>query len=58
MNVSTSRSADEQPSGPRRIQAEARYRSNMVAMGRAETAERASMMVFERLRAPAPESQP
>ena len=31
---------------------------NNVAMGRAETAERASMMVFERLRAPAPESQP
>ncbi len=58
MNVSSSRSAEEQPSGPRRIQAEARYRSNMVAMGRAETAERASMMVFERLRAPAPESQP
>ena len=59
MNVSSaSRSADEQPSGPRRIQAEARYRSNMVAMGRAETAERASMMVFERLRAPAAESQP
>jgi membrane associated rhomboid family serine protease len=58
MNVSSTRSADEQPSGPRRIQAEARYRSNMVAMGRAETAERASMMVFERLRAPAPESQP
>jgi membrane associated rhomboid family serine protease len=58
MNVSSSRAADEQPSGPRRIQAEARYRSNMVAMGRAETAERASMMVFERLRAPAVESQP
>jgi membrane associated rhomboid family serine protease len=58
INVSASRAADEQPSGPKRIQAEARYRSNMVAMGRAETAERASMMVFERLRAPATESQP
>jgi membrane associated rhomboid family serine protease len=58
LNVSASRAADEQPSGPRRIQAEARFRSNNVAMGRAETAERASMMVFERLRAPSPESQP
>ena len=34
-----------------RLQAEARFRSNLSVMGRAESAERASMEAFERLRA-------
>ncbi|HMF98655.1 MAG TPA: rhomboid family intramembrane serine protease [Vicinamibacterales bacterium] len=42
--------ADQLSSGQSRLQAEARFRSNMSAMGRAESAERASMTVFERLR--------
>jgi len=42
--------ADQLSSGQSRLQAEARFRSNMSAMGRAESAERASMSVFERLR--------
>jgi membrane associated rhomboid family serine protease len=45
--------ADELSSGHSRLQAEARFRSNLSAMGRAESAERASMSIFERLRAPA-----
>jgi membrane associated rhomboid family serine protease len=46
------RTAADEPNGPRRLQTEARFRSNMAVMGRAESAERASMTVFERLRAP------
>ncbi len=37
-----------------RLQAEARFRSNMAATGRAESAERASLEVFQRIRREAP----
>lgn len=37
-----------------RLQAEERFRSNMAAMGRAETAERASLEVFQRIRRATP----
>jgi membrane associated rhomboid family serine protease len=41
-----------------RLQAEARFRSNMAAMGKAESAERASLEVFQRIRRAAlPSSQ-
>jgi membrane associated rhomboid family serine protease len=49
--------ADDQPNGVRRLQREAQFRSNMTAMGRAESAERASQSAFERVRAPAPAAQ-
>jgi hypothetical protein len=39
---------------PRRLQAEARFRSNLVAAGHAEAAERASLEVFERVKRAVP----
>jgi hypothetical protein len=41
-----------------RVQAEARFRSNMSATGKAEGAERASMAAFQRVRSTAPASLP
>ncbi|HJZ75706.1 MAG TPA: rhomboid family intramembrane serine protease [Vicinamibacterales bacterium] len=49
-NATPRKGADPLSSGQSRLQAEARFRSNLSAMGRAESAERASMTVFERLR--------
>jgi membrane associated rhomboid family serine protease len=41
-----------------RVQAEARFRSNMTATGKAEGAERASMAAFQRVRSTAPATTP
>ena len=56
-NAPPRKGSDELANGHSRLQAEARFRSNLSAMGRAESAERASMEVFERLRTPAPQAQ-
>jgi rhomboid protease GluP len=58
MTGSARRASDDQSTGQLRLQAEARFRSNMMAMGRAESAERASMAAFDRVRAaPQPQAQ-
>jgi hypothetical protein len=52
------RKMDQAPGGAAdaagRLHAEARFRSNMAAMGKAESAERASLEVFQRIKRPAP----
>ena len=57
MTGAVRRASDDQSTGQQRLQAEARFRSNMMAMGRAESAERASMLAFDRVRAPQPQAQ-
>jgi hypothetical protein len=52
-NAVPRKGSDDGSSGQSRLQAEARFRSNLSARGRAESAERASLTVFERLRASA-----
>jgi membrane associated rhomboid family serine protease len=49
-NAAPRKTSQDVSIGHARLQAEAQFRSNMSAMGRAESAERASMSVFERVR--------
>jgi membrane associated rhomboid family serine protease len=49
-NTAPRRSSDGAAGAPGRLQAEARFRSNMAVMGNAENAERASLVAFQRIK--------